>query len=222
MIRVVILMAFAASVAQAQIQLPGVSKALSDKVMNNEILYTDAIDITRAMNGIDITQRGNNNGPMSAAGQRLLRQMMAERDQANVPAGPAVRGKAARAKAKAAERAKSKAEGAAALKEHGIDFAEHRIKPGDSPETIKTKFLNMHEAQLKMIKLTEPSIPVMVLSDLEKMSAHFVSLIKILEQTEPDNDEMKEISARTVKAYKDIHVKVRAEIAKRSAKPPKS
>jgi len=52
----------------------GISEELYQKVMQNEILMTDAIDITRSRNGIDITKRGNNWGPMSPAGERILRE----------------------------------------------------------------------------------------------------------------------------------------------------
>ena len=97
MMTVAVLMA--GTVANAQM---GVSPDLYSKVMNNQILMTDAIDIQRARNGIDISQRGNNFGPMSAAGLAVLN----GEGQRVMPMVPAinVRGKAALARERAARR----------------------------------------------------------------------------------------------------------------------
>jgi hypothetical protein len=54
----------------------GIPPALYQKVERNEILMTDAINITRAMKGIDITQRGAGAGPMSPAGMAELQRQM--------------------------------------------------------------------------------------------------------------------------------------------------
>lgn len=92
----------AGKTASAQL---GVAPDLYSKVMNNQILMTDAIDIQRARNGIDISQRGHNFGPMSPAGLAVLNAEMGAggRVLPNVPAIN-VRGKAAIARERAARR----------------------------------------------------------------------------------------------------------------------
>lgn len=82
----------------------GISPALYQKVLRNEILMSDAIDITRARNGIDITQRGNNFGPMSGAGMRELSNLM-ENGIGAMPIKPQMERKRQTYKDRAARRA---------------------------------------------------------------------------------------------------------------------
>ena len=56
----------------------GMSEELYGKVKRHEILMTDAINITRAQNGIDIRTPGHNAGAMSPAGEKELGQAVPE------------------------------------------------------------------------------------------------------------------------------------------------
>lgn len=188
-----------ATTARAQIQLPGVSRQLSDMVMENKILYSDAIDITRAMNGIDISQRGNNFGNLSEPGKRVLRQMMAERDKAAAPA-PAVRGKAARAKAKAKERSKSKA---------------FEADPMDMAELIAA-----YESQTELTKKMGIGVDVLPLESLERIRARVERSYQDELAFKTDIRELSAASARLKQELKKLLERMDQAIAKKQAQKP--
>lgn len=216
---VALMMTMLASTAWAQIQLPGVSKELSNMVMDNKILYTDALDITRALNGIDITQRGNNSGPMSEAGKRVLRQMMAERDKAAAPA-PAVRGKAARAKAKAKERAQKNSEGRAMLKENGVDLDALEQMPSNDPATAKRKMMAMNDVQIKLAGVGMKAVEVLPLEDVKRLRETYREVVTRQSKVQVDDQDVKMSTDRLVKALKEHISRLDEEIAKRTAQKP--